>query len=199
MLGVGRQRVRDGVCAGCWNSARYSPPWKLVCEAARRERTVIQTDRETRDLSRGSMVLLAHDDGFAVPKRQELPPVVLPQPIDSTVFLAKEYRPRPLAFLKPFGVHVPRLCTPRSDVPASTSVGGGGGHNRGVHIRGAAEEARLPFDSYATQGSNPPRAQACHSQVWASPWTDRDAHLGGLLRVFSRRRSRPQAPLAAPR
>ena len=46
MLGVGRQRVRDGVCAGRWNSARYSPPWKLVCEAARRERTVIQTDRQ---------------------------------------------------------------------------------------------------------------------------------------------------------
>ena len=85
--------------------------------------------------------------------------MVLPQPIDSTVFLAKEYRPRPLAFLKPFGVHVPRLCTPRSDVPTSTSVGGGGGHSRGVHIRGVAEEARLPFDSYATHGSNPPRTE----------------------------------------
>ena len=71
--------------------------------------------------------------------------MVLPEPIDSSVFLAKEYRPRPLAFLKPFGAHVPRVSTPRSDVvPASTSV-------RGVHVRGAVEEARLPFDSYATQ------------------------------------------------
>ena len=77
---------------------------------------------------------------LAAPKQQEpLPPVVLPEPIDSSVFLAKEYRPRPLAFLKPFGAHVPRMSTPRSD-----SV-------RGVHVRGAVEEARLPFDSYATQ------------------------------------------------
>ena len=82
---------------------------------------------------------------LAAPKQQEpLPPVVLPEPIDSSVFLAKEYRPRPLAFLKPFGAHVPRVSTPRSDMPASTSV-------RGVHVRGAVEEARLPFDSYATQ------------------------------------------------
>ena len=105
------------------------------------------------------MVLLWQGDGLtpdAVPKRQELPPVILPQPIDSTVFLAKEYRPRPIAFLKPFGVHVPRLCT-----PTSTSVGGGGGHNRGIHM--AAEEARLPFDSYASQGSNPGPSSATHS------------------------------------
>ena len=102
------------------------------------------------------MVLLAS------PKQQEpLPPVVLPEPIDSSVFLAKEYRPRPLAFLKPFGAHVPRVSTPRSDMPASTSV-------RGVHVRGAVEEARLPFDSYAMQPSNPRRAelnQVCNSRV----------------------------------
>ena len=79
---------------------------------------------------------------LAAPKPQDpLPPVVLPEPIDSSVFIAKEYRPRPLAFLKPFGV--PRLSTPRSDVPNSTSV-------RGVNVRGTVEEARLPFDSYAT-------------------------------------------------
>ena len=103
---------------------------------------------------------------LAAPKQQEpLPPVVLPEPIDSSVFIAKEYRPRPLAFLKPFGAHVPRLSTPRSDVPTSTSV-------RGVHVRGAVEEARLPFDSYAMKQSNPRRAelnQVCHSRVRASP------------------------------
>ena len=107
------------------------------------------------------MVLLSHAEGFA-PKRQEnLPPVVLPQPIDSTVFLTKPYRPPPLAFLKPFGVHVPRLCTPRSDVPTITSVGGGGGH-----IRGAVEEARLPFDS---PRHSPRRAAASHQQATAAP------------------------------
>ena len=80
---------------------------------------------------------------LTAPRQQEsLPPVVLPEPIDSSVFLAKEYRPRPLAFLQPFGVHVLRLSTPRSEVPTSV---------RGVHVRGAVEEARLPFDSYATQ------------------------------------------------
>ena len=96
------------------------------------------------------MVLLSHGDGVAMPKRQELPPVVLPQPIDSTVFLAKQYRPPPLAFLKPFGVHTPRL--------------------------GAAEEARLPFDPRVARVRAPELSGAPGSSLVLNPSKESPRH-----------------------